>query len=223
MREPKVGEKVRRLTTNATFQVNEKCVVSEVIDEATFRVDGGVHIANRHSGLWELIEEGKDVSTEENIVACHRAAMKELAEGQRFPNGSKVKEMRFNDLRAGMRVETRNGEQGLVFSSEASNLYLLIKDRCQEPIRMGTYYRPDLTAVYNANEHHNDIMKVWNAFSLTDNCDLSKRVYGLPCWERKEAVKITMALALEILRRAHDGREVEIINEEDELSYRLED
>ena len=61
MRKPKVGEKVRRLTINVTFQVNEKCVVSEVIDDDTFRVDGGVHVANRHSGCWELIEENSEL------------------------------------------------------------------------------------------------------------------------------------------------------------------
>ena len=130
--------------------------------------------------------------------------------------------MKITDLTAGMRVENRSGEQGLVIDNGGGTLYLSFENACARPINIRNYYKHDLTIFDRTSGHHNDIMKVWGAYSVAYNCDLSKKVVGPPYWERVQTVKITMELALETLKRAHDGREVEIINEGDELSYRQE-
>lgn len=123
--------------------------------------------------------------------------------------------MKLTDLKAGMRVETRNGVQGLIIKNGEGTLYLFIKDQWQDPIRIGTYYTSEFTVGHTANDHHNDIMKMWfeNRFSASTACDLANKVTVNPDWERKEVVKITMASALETLKRALDGTEVEIIDE----------
>ena len=108
--------------------------------------------------------------------------------------GEEMKDMKLKDLKAGMRIETRNGEQGLLVNNGGGNLYLLLSYDCSSGVKIVDNYKPDLT-IYNTSslDHHKDIMKVWDAYSVAGNCDLSKEALFAPYWERKEVKELTVA------------------------------
>ena len=103
-----------------------------------------------------------------------------------------MKDMRYDDLKAGMRVETRNGEQGLVIKDGEGEKYLLLANNCSKPIQMGNYYSMKLKAAHCTSGHGNDIMSCYPT-SVHAACDLSKELTSRPTWERKEVKELTVA------------------------------
>ena len=165
MRQPKVGDKVRRVESGNFFPKGNIYTVEAVGANGLFYVEGWpTWSCSPSEQYWELIEE----------------------EGE--------KDMLYKDLKAGMRVETSNGKQGLVVSDGGGHLYLLLSYDCSAGKSIRTHYNYDLTHS-SPSQGGNDIMKVWDCYptGVQTACDLSKELPTRPTWERKEVKELTVA------------------------------
>ena len=110
-----------------------------------------------------------------------------------------MKDMKLKDLKAGMRVETRCGDQGLVVDNGVGGLYLLLALECSAGVSLKSHYRSDLTR--HTAKKSDDIMKVWesNRYGAETTCDLSFKFTTYPDWLRKEVKELTVGEIEEIL------------------------
>lgn len=110
-----------------------------------------------------------------------------------------MKEMQLSELKAGMRFETRNGEQGLVFVNKRGNTCLLFQTgKVIGNISLyGLEHDYTHEMLYRRGEDQRylpalDIMKVWKAYMVYQHCDLSKKPDVRPIGERKEVKELTV-------------------------------
>ena len=118
------------------------------------------------------------------------------------------KSMEINDLKAGMRVELRNHEMGLLIGSTANTLILLREGDFFNPISLGLFYSKKLQSISSASL---DIMKVWSGefMNAEFTCNLSNTPNTNPSWERKEVKEIDVNQAMEDLKDIY-GCEVKL-------------
>lgn len=123
-------------------------------------------------------------------------------------------EMKLADLKAGMRVETRNGEQAVMFARKGGDLRLLF----QTEVVVGRHSLSGVAGEYTSDMKYHcrkegrympplDIMKVWSSANTGGSvCDLSEEMPKGPIWVRKEKKELTVAEIEKLL-----GYEVKIV------------
>lgn len=112
--------------------------------------------------------------------------------------------MKLKELRAGMRVELRNGEQGLIVKNGGGHRYILRDTAVSVGMKLDDgEWSEDLlckkTDYLFVKREAYDIMKVWPVMMGINGCDLSDRINYLPYWEREEVKEVTEEEAMAAL------------------------
>lgn len=185
MRVLRIGKSVAGLTRGLTYE-------SFCIGHNTFRIiddDGLERVQWWDFNVWELIEEEEEMRRPYELVDQCRGVLR--TDTLTYMGKEKVKSMKLEDLKAGMRFETRNGEQGLVFKRSGGGICLLIEGNISRPINLIASYYKDLK---HGSKNRLDIVKVWQThFNSNHVCDLSRPISNDPLWERKEVKELTVA------------------------------
>ena len=155
-------------------------------------------VKRNHNGVMDVAVVG--ITTGNVWEICERRVeeykhYKSLYIIEHWDKEKENKTMKFNDLKAGMRVELRNGSFGILVPTK-EGFSMILGDGTYSCIDK-TCYNDDMECILSETKLNNkpfDIVKVYDLYA--HNGDLMSLLYCpdtvKPLWERKDKVEMTM-------------------------------